>query len=61
MAPVPEIVWTLTVRFSWIAGEAAPRISFAAAEVKEPNPVIGRYSWSRESSLNKRWLAYNPT
>lgn len=41
------------VRFSVKAGEEAPRISFAAAEVNVARPAIGRYSWFKVGSLRR--------
>jgi hypothetical protein len=55
---VPEIVCTLATRPSAIAGESAPRMSFAAAPVKVGRPVIGRYSWSSVGSVSRRSSAY---
>lgn len=52
------MVCTLTALLCWIAGESDPRINFAAAVVKSGSPVIGRYSWSKVSSLSKIWVAW---
>ena len=41
------------VRFSERAGESAPRMSFAAADVKVARPAIGRYSWFKVGSLRR--------
>lgn len=49
-APVPDMDCVDEVRFSRSAGEEAPRISFAAAEVKVARPAMGRYSWLRAGS-----------
>lgn len=42
---MPEMVCVEEVRFSLRAGESAPRMSLAAAEVKVARPAMGRYSW----------------
>ena len=55
---MPEMVWTLTTRFSAIAGESAPRTRRAAAEVNSGRPVIGRYSWSRDGSFSRTSVAW---
>jgi len=47
------MVWTEHVRFSAIAGESAPRMSFAAADVNVLRPAMGRYSWFKAGSLRR--------
>ena len=47
------------VRFSVRAGEEAPRISLAAAEVKVARPAMGRYSWFKVGSLRRISSAWN--
>jgi hypothetical protein len=47
---VPEMVWRDVTRFSEMAGESAPRMSFCEAEVKSARPAMGRYSWLRSGS-----------
>jgi len=49
------------VRFSERAGEEAPRMSFAAAEVKVERPAMGRYSWFKVGSfrrISSAWSLY---
>jgi hypothetical protein len=46
------------VRFSVRAGESAPKMSFAAAEVKLARPAMGRYSWFSEGSLRRMSSAW---
>jgi len=41
------------VRLSARAGESAPNISFAAADVKVARPAMGRYSWFSAGSLRR--------
>lgn len=50
---MPEMVWIEWVRFSEMAGESAPRMSFAAADVKVARPAMGRYSWLSVGSLRR--------
>jgi hypothetical protein len=52
-APVPEMVWIECVRFSERAGESAPRMSLAAADVKVARPAMGRYSWFSVGSFRR--------
>ena len=47
---MPEMVWREVTRFSEMAGESAPRMSFCEAEVKSARPAMGRYSWLRSGS-----------
>ena len=47
------MVWMEQARFSVRAGEDAPRMSFAAAEVKVARPAMGRYSWFKVGSLRR--------
>ncbi len=52
-APVPEMVWKETTRFSVTTGESLPKTSFWEAEVKSGRPAMGRYSWLRLGSLRR--------
>lgn len=54
---MPEMVCTLETRPSAMAGESAPRMSFAAADVNSGRPVMGRYSWSRLGSFSSHSVA----
>lgn len=44
---MPDMVWSEATRFSAMAGESAPRMSFCEAAVKSARPAMGRYSWLR--------------
>jgi hypothetical protein len=44
------MVWRDVTRFSEMAGESAPRMSFCEAEVKSARPAMGRYSWLSSGS-----------
>ena len=47
---MPEMVWREVTRFSEMAGESAPKMSFCEADVKSARPAMGRYSWLRSGS-----------
>ena len=48
----------LAARPPVIAGGLVPKSNFAAAEVNSGRPVIGKYSWSKDVSLNKISFAF---
>ena len=53
------MVWRDVTRFSEMAGESAPRMSFCEADVKSARPAMGRYSWLRSGSEWRMSSAYH--